>query len=79
MRGNSDAENPAIEEEGALDMNEDDQDDTIEDDPEDGAQTDEDADKRQFGIYQCLPVDDREPDWQSGEPESVEEYLRRVR
>ena len=29
---------------------------------------DEEADKRQFGIYQCLPVDDAEPDWDSGEP-----------
>jgi hypothetical protein len=46
---------------------------------EEDAQTDEEADKRQFGIYQALPVDDREPDWATEEPESVEEYLRRVR
>lgn len=43
------------------------------------AGTDDEGDKRQFGIYQCLPVDDREPDWEREEPESVEEYLRRVR
>ena len=43
------------------------------------AHTDEEADKRQFGIYQALPVDDREPDWGTEEPQSVEEYLRRVR
>lgn len=42
-------------------------------------ETDEEVDKRQFGIYQALPVDDAEPDWESGEPETVEEYLRRVR
>jgi len=41
--------------------------------------TDEELDKRQFGIYQALPVDDAEPDWESGEPATVEEYLRRVR
>lgn len=41
--------------------------------------TDEDTDKRQYGIYQCLPVDDAEPDWGVEEPETVEEYLRRVR
>lgn len=41
--------------------------------------TDEDGDKRQYGIYQALPVDDAEPDWESGEAATVEEYLRRVR
>lgn len=35
--------------------------------------------RREFGIYQCLPVDDAEPDWESGEAATVEEYLRRVR
>ena len=40
---------------------------------------DEEEDARGFGIYQCLPVDDEEPDWDSGEPQTVEEYLRRVR
>lgn len=41
--------------------------------------TDEEVDKRQYGIYQALPVDDAEPDWESEEPATVEEYLRRVR
>lgn len=41
--------------------------------------TDEEVDKRQYGIYQALPVDDAEPDWESGEAATVEEYLRRVR
>jgi survival of motor neuron protein-interacting protein 1 len=41
--------------------------------------SDEEANRRGFGIYQCLPVDDAEPDWASGEPASVEEYIRRVR
>jgi hypothetical protein len=41
--------------------------------------TDEELDKRQFGIYRCLPVDDAEPDWAAGEASSVEEYMRRVR
>jgi hypothetical protein len=39
----------------------------------------EEADRREYGIYQCLPVEPGEPDWQEGEPQSVEEYLRRVR
>jgi hypothetical protein len=50
-----------------------------EEDEEHNYATDEELDKRQFGIYQALPVDDAEPDWESGEPASVEEYLRRVR
>ena len=45
-----------------------------------GSESDnENEDKRQFGIYQCLPVDDGEPEWEAGEPQTVEEYLRRVR
>lgn len=43
------------------------------------SEEDDDEDKKQFGIYQCLPVDDLEPDWSTDEPTSVEEYLRRVR
>ena len=43
------------------------------------ADDEEEDDRRNFGIYQCLPVDDEEPDWDSGEPQTVEEYLRRVR
>lgn len=40
----------------------------------------EEEDRREFGIYQCLPVDDGEPDWGAGEEaQTVEEYLRRVR
>ena len=41
--------------------------------------TDEEEEQREFGIYQCLPVDDGPPDFDSGEPETAEEYLRRVR
>ena len=41
--------------------------------------TDDEVDKRQYGIYRALPVDDVEPDWESGEAATVEEYLRRVR
>jgi hypothetical protein len=41
----------------------------------------EEFDKREFGIVQCLPVDDGLPidldDF--GIPDTVEEYLRRVR
>lgn len=50
-------------------------------DPEGGEEPviDDDTDKRQYGIYQALPVDDSEPDWASGEAATVEEYLRRVR
>lgn len=41
----------------------------------------EEFDKREFGIVQCLPVDDGLPiDLDSfGVPDTVEEYLRRVR
>jgi len=56
-----------------------DADDEIEEDLEMEWETDEETDKKQFGIYQCLPVDDAEPDWDAEEPDSVEEYLRRVR
>lgn len=53
---------------------EDEADQEAEDDEEDAEQ-----ERREFGIYQCLPVDDAEPDWESGEAATVEEYLRRVR
>lgn len=36
-------------------------------------------DARAYDIYQQLPVDDKEPDFESGSPETAEEYLRRVR
>lgn len=41
----------------------------------------EEFDKREFGIVQCLPVDDGLPiDLDNfGIPDTVEEYLRRVR
>lgn len=45
-------------------------------------ETDEDysdSDKAEFGLYQCLPVDDADPNFESDEPLTVEEYLRRVR
>ncbi|CAD7702208.1 unnamed protein product [Ostreobium quekettii] len=32
-----------------------------------------------YGIRQALPVAEGEPDWDSGPPDSAEEYLRRVR
>ena len=37
------------------------------------------VDRREFGIYACLPVEPGEPDWEQDDPQSVEEYLRRVR
>lgn len=36
-------------------------------------------DGREFGIVQCLPVSDAEPNLDSEQPLTVEEYLRRVR
>lgn len=61
-----------IEEEGAEEAEEE------EEDEEEGS-SDSDIDRREFGIYPCLPVEPGEPDWESGEPQTVEEYLRRVR
>ena len=43
------------------------------------SESDEEEVLRQFGIYQCLPVGDGEPDFEAGEPTTAEEYLRRVR
>ena len=40
--------------------------------------SDSEADRREFGIYQALPVDEGEPDWDA-ECLDVQEYLRRVR
>ncbi|KAK9810074.1 hypothetical protein WJX72_004382 [[Myrmecia] bisecta] len=37
------------------------------------------ADPREFGLYQQLPIPEGEPDFESGEPDDAEEYLRRVR
>eukprot|EP00878_Enallax_costatus_P004035 GHUV01004258.1.p1 GENE.GHUV01004258.1~~GHUV01004258.1.p1 ORF type:complete len:305 (+),score=93.79 GHUV01004258.1:284-1198(+) len=39
---------------------------------------DEEFNQKNFGIYQALPVEG-EPDWSLEEPDSAEEYLRRVR
>ena len=50
-----------------------------EEEEEEEEEIDEEFDRRQYGIHQCLPVDDAQPDWAAGEPDSVEEYLRRVR
>ncbi|KAL4442036.1 hypothetical protein ABPG77_011297 [Micractinium sp. CCAP 211/92] len=44
-----------------------------------GESSDSEADRREFGLYQCLPVEPGEPEWDTEEPETVEEYLRRVR
>lgn len=51
------------------------------DEEEDGGDgdSDEEEDRREYGIYQCLPVPPGEPDWEEEEPQTVEEYLRRVR
>lgn len=51
-----------------------------EDGDDDGLDSDAsaEADRREFGIRQCLPVPEGEPDWE-GEAATVEEYLRRVR
>ena len=68
-----DRDDEMFEEEGDQDLIE----EEIEEDNEHA--TDEEVDKRQYGIYQALPVDDAEPDWESGEAATVEEYLRRVR
>jgi len=40
---------------------------------------DSEIDKAEFGLYQCLPVDDGTPNFETDEPLTVEEYLRRVR
>lgn len=40
---------------------------------------DSEIDKAEFGLYQCLPVDDGVPNFESDEPLTVEEYLKRVR
>ena len=44
-----------------------------------GSGSEAEEDRQQFGIYQALPVEGGEPDWEAGEPASAEEYLRRVR
>jgi hypothetical protein len=41
--------------------------------------SDDEFDKQQFGIYQCLPIDNLPPNFESGEAGTVEEYMRRVR
>jgi hypothetical protein len=51
----------------------------IDDEGTESFETDDETDRQQYGIYQCLPVDDHEPDWECKEPDTVEEYLRRVR
>ncbi|GAB4813374.1 hypothetical protein N2152v2_000420 [Parachlorella kessleri] len=43
------------------------------------SESDEEEVLQQFGIYQCLPVGNGEPDFEAGEPTTAEEYLRRVR
>lgn len=45
---------------------------------EEDSSSDSEADRREFGIYQALPVEDGEPDWEA-ECLDVQEYLRRVR
>ena len=46
-----------------------------------GLYDDDLLDKKEFGIVQCLPVEDidEEPDFDSEASLTVEEYLRRVR
>lgn len=57
----------------------DNEDGECEDEVEEASSGDSEADRREFGLYQCLPVEPGEPDWDQQEPETVEEYLRRVR
>jgi len=45
---------------------------------EDDSDSDEEYNLKNFGIHQALPVDG-EPDWSLAEPDTAEEYLRRVR
>eukprot|EP00879_Flechtneria_rotunda_P009586 GHRR01010032.1.p1 GENE.GHRR01010032.1~~GHRR01010032.1.p1 ORF type:complete len:208 (+),score=95.48 GHRR01010032.1:279-902(+) len=45
---------------------------------DDNDSSDDEYNQKNFGIYQALPVDG-EPDWSLDEPDSAEEYLRRVR
>lgn len=53
--------------------------DSIDDENDGLFETDDETDRQHYGIYRCLPVDDQEPDWECAEPDTVEEYLRRVR
>ena len=64
-------------EEGEEDEEVDEEEEEEEEEEEDEEEAEQE--RREFGIYQCLPVDDAEPDWESGEAATVEEYLRRVR
>ena len=61
-----DGEAEAEEEEGA------------EAEEEEEGSSDDEADRREFGIYQCLPVAPGAPNWDAA-CDDVEEYLRRVR
>lgn len=36
-------------------------------------------DMQEYGVHQALPVEDGEPDWESGPATTVEEYMKRVR
>ncbi|WIA29016.1 hypothetical protein OEZ86_011533 [Tetradesmus obliquus] len=47
-------------------------------DAEDILSSDEEYNHKNFGIFQALPVEG-DPDWSLDEPDSAEEYLRRVR
>ena len=49
-----------------------------EEEEESDSSSDAEADRREFGIYQALPVEPGEPDWDA-ECLDVQEYLRRVR
>ena len=56
--------------------------DTNQDDDEeldDVEEVEHDLDARAYGIFQQLPVDGQDPDFDSGSPQTAEEYLRRVR
>ena len=47
-------------------------------DDDEGVDRETEQDLRQYGIYRALPVSGQ-PDFDSGPPNSAEEYLRRVR
>lgn len=43
------------------------------------SESDEEHTLQEYGIARALPVDGQEPNWDLEEPDSAEEYLRRVR
>ena len=72
-------EEAAAEAAGAASACDDEKEYEEEEEEEEGSEdSDSEADRREFGIYQALPVEAGEPDWDA-ECLDVQEYLRRVR